>query len=159
MKKRMISIFVLTVIVCLISVSCLKGRQIKYPAGRDTKSLFGDGTYQIVSVSGSSGRRDVLSNEKYGTCVIEQVEKVFETKEKVYIIGTTPIRRHFTLYAVIELNNNVMTLCIIQDNPIQNDFYFTYMDEMIRNQDAYIISDLSDFTEEDYSVFMKMKTE
>ncbi len=130
---------------------------VKYPEGKDTIKSFGDGTYQI-----SSGSNESLFNEEYGSCIIQRVEKVHETDNKVYIVGTTihecivdgsKVERGYQIYSVVELENNTMMLCVAKNDPSQPDLFIYRLDDMIDNCDINLIMNLADFSNEDLRVF------
>lgn len=147
--------------VVFIFVSCLSGNRIKYPAGKDTVQSFGDGTYQI-----SSGSCESLFNEEYHNCIIQKVNKIHQTGTNVYIIGTNTqktivddaeVGQSYKMYAVIELQDNMLMLCAIPANPLYPDVFIVNLDEMLDNGDVVVISELSGFSHEDFSVFQEME--
>lgn len=142
-------------------MSCLHGNNIKYPAGKDIIESFGDGTYQI-----SSGNNKSLFNVEYSSCIIQQVEQFYETHKKVYVIGSTTqeyivdeskVERRYKIYAVIELQDNTMTLCTIPTNSLYPDIFIYRLYEMIDNCNITLISDLSALPDEDLKVFQEME--
>lgn len=121
------SIYWICIVLLFLTVWAISPRKnnIRYPAGRDTVESFGDGTYQILS-----GTCDVLSNEKYGNCIIERVYEFCESSDKVYVIGS-PVHGYVdgyipnsadgecldTIYAIIELQDNTMQLYLRTEDP------------------------------------------
>ena len=139
----------------------LLGNSTKYPAGKDTIETFGDGTYQI-----SSGSTDSLFNEKYGSCIIQKVEKFREVNQKVYLLGSTTqehvageakVECGYKIYSLIELEDNTMTLCVIPNYAFCPEIYIYRFDEMLDNCDVQFVSALSEFSDEDYSVFLEFE--
>ena len=161
LKKRFFWIlcFLTALIFC---VNRFSGSSIKYPSGKDTIESFGDGTYQI-----SSGNSNGLFNEKYGNCIIQNVDKFHITDEKIYVIGSTEqnavvdgveIKRSYIIYSVIELENNTMELFCVPNNPLHPNVFIVRLDEMIENCDVRLLSFLSDFSAKDLTVFHEMES-
>lgn len=146
-------------ILLLIFTILAKGmhKDITYPAGIDTIDSFGDGTYQLLS-----GEKESLYNFKYSSCIIPQVKSFRVVNEKVYLTGTalqsyTDGKSNnecvYELYAVIELHNNSLTLCAVSAVPSDPEIYIYRLEEMIENGDMQLLSDFSDFSNVDQSVF------
>lgn len=156
----------LSCLVLLVFVACNShGKEIKYPAGKDTKESFGDGTYQIATGHTSTGYREILYNFEYKTSIIPYVEQFRATKERAYIIGNGSrnvvdgenlIKYTYELYAVIETEINQLTLCIIPDSASAPDMYIAHLDEMIKNGDLRLVSQLTDFSAADQSIFEEL---
>lgn len=131
--------------------------EITYPAGIDTIESFGDGTYQLLS-----DETEGLYNFKYSSCIIQQVKNFRVVNERVYLTGTA-IQSYsdsknnndyvYELYAVIELHNNRLTLCAVTDSHSAPGIYIYRLEEMIANGDMQLLSQLSDFSNVDQSVF------
>lgn len=160
MKRRILWIICLLIVIVSL-VNCFRGNNIKYPSGKDTIESFGDGTYQI-----SSGSYESLFNEEYGSCIIQQVKKFYQTDKKVYIVGKTTqesfsdetkLERSYKMYAVIDLPTNNMMLCSIPDDLSYQEVYIYRLDEMVGNCDVALISDLSAFSDEDFQVFQEIE--
>ena len=158
--RRMLWILCFLIVIVLFG-NCLPGNNIKYPAGKDTIESFGDGTYQI-----SSGSNESLFNEEYGSCIMQQVSEFYETEKKVYIIGITTqeffvdeakVERSYKMYAVLELQNNTMTLCPIPADQSYPEVYIYRLNEMIDNCDIALVSDLSAFSDEDFLTFQEIE--
>lgn len=160
MRKKISWALGLLVTFCLLS-NIFLGNSTKYPVGKDTIESFGDGTYQI-----SSGSTDSLFNEKYGSCIIQKVEKFREVNQKVYLLGSTTqehvvgeakVECGYKIYSLIELEDNTMTLCVIPNNAFCPEIYIYRFDEMLDNCDVQFVSVLSEFSDEDYSVFLELE--
>ena len=163
MKKAVF--FFLVFVVVLFLVANAMQPEIKYPAGKDTKESFGDGTYQIATIHASSGYYEILYNCEYRTRIIPYVEQFCLTKERAYIIGNCSrnvvdgenvIKYTYELYVAIELRTNQLTLCVIPNSSSAPDMDIAYLDEMIKNGDLRLVSQLTDFSEADQSVFEEL---
>jgi|tagenome__1003787_1003787.scaffolds.fasta_scaffold20931234_2 hypothetical protein len=80
MKKSMLMVL----IICLITIVCGCSKDYKYPSGRDTIEIYGDGRYQIMR-SGSSSK--TLMNVETQEDIEQNVYKYKEIKPLVYVIG------------------------------------------------------------------------
>ena len=163
MKKAVFFAVALVVALCLIANAMQP--DIKYPAGKDTEESFGDGTYQIIAGHTSTGYRKDLYNCKYKTSIIPYVEQFQVTKERAYIIGNGSwnvsdgenlIKYTYELYAAIEIGSNQLTLCVIPDSVSSPDMYIAHLDEMIKNGDLRLVSQLTDFSDADQSIFEEL---
>lgn len=161
MKKRIYWVLFLLIPLGLCT-NLLCRNEIKYPVGIDTIASFGDGTYQI-----SSGTNRSLFNEKYGSCMIQQVDQFYTANEKVYLVGRTvnrylvdeqEITQDYEIYSVIQLDNNRMTLCVLPQHSLDSEIYIYRLDEMIDHNEVHLISDLSSFSEEDNAVFISLNS-
>lgn len=153
MKKRMI--LILTIFLALVLTYWLyQGSRMKYPAGTDTGISFGDGTYQLLT-----GSRDSIYNIPYNICLIEQVDAVLVRSGKVYVIGSVPTQegeKEFLIYAIITMETNQIRLCFIPQSDTMKMPYIYRLDEMLKNQDALLLTDFSDFSEEERLVFQEI---
>ncbi len=164
MKKTIFLILILLV-VYLVLTNAMRPK-ILYPAGRDTVESFGDGTYQILSVRPSEGLRwECLHNCKYNTRIIQQVEDFKIMNGKVYVTGNANrhiasgeanIKCTYELLAVIEIDTNQLMLYVNPDSSTDRDIYIYRLDEMIKNGDVQLLSQLTDFSKEDQSVFEEL---
>lgn len=159
MKKRVFWIWIVLLLL-VVCASYLRNSNIRYPAGKDTVQSFGDGTFQIIS-----GTSEGLFNEKYGSCIIGQVQDVYEVGDKVYVIGSTvhgyvsdgeDVEWHDMIYAVIKLSDNTMQLFAMTEDTSKHDVYIYRLEEMLKNNDVQWISEFLDFDESDQIIFEKM---
>lgn len=153
MKKRQLLFFVI-LIGLVLSYWLYQGSRVRYPAGTDTGISFGDGTFQILT-----GSRDSLYQIPYNTCLIEQVEDVLVRSGKVYVVGSVPDQeggKDFLIYAVITMETNQIRLCFVPQNDAGAMPYIHRLDEMLENQDALLLTDLHDFSEEEQQIFQEM---
>ncbi|MEH7336451.1 hypothetical protein V7161_27885 [Neobacillus drentensis] len=79
MKKIWIAF--ITINLFMIISGC--SNDYKYPPGKDTVEIYGDGTYQILSV----GTSNTLYNVKTQEDIEKVVYKYKEKKPSVYVIG------------------------------------------------------------------------
>lgn len=168
MKKTIFVILALLVVFLLLANDIRP--KILYPAGRDTVESFGDGTYQILSGQTEEGlRKETLYNCKYDVVIIPRVQHFQITNGKVYVTGKSieyytydgvDIGCTYERYAVIEMETNKLTLCMIPDSASSVDagldVYTRLMDEMVNNGDVQFLSQLTDFSQEDQSVFEEL---
>lgn len=166
--KKTIYFFPVLLIVLLLLANAIRPK-ILYPAGRDTVESFGDGTYQIFSGQTGEGlRKETLYNCKYDVVIIPQVELFQITNGKVYATGKSiehytydgaDIEYTYEHYAVIEIETNKLTLCMLPDSSTGADTYLNVytrlLDEMIKNGDVQLLCQLTDFSNVDQSVFEK----
>lgn len=164
MKKSLL--FILALFIVYLLLSNTTQTEILYPAGKDTAKSFGDGTYQIFTSQTTGGlRKETLYNCKYHLTIIPQVEYFQIANGKVYVIGKSTryyldngadIECSYEHYAVIETETNMLTLCLIPVNSSGEasiDVYIRILDEMIQNGDVQLLCQLTDFSEDDRSVF------
>ncbi len=136
---------------------CAACTNAKYPAGKDTKKSYGDGTFQLLS----SAEHEALSYEKYGSIILENVISSCETKGKLYAIGSEmqgfSNQYHYMVYMVVDLRSNTMQICPVTEEIYNRSFYTYRLDEMIDNGDAVLYGSLTDFAEEDYQILAEMQ--
>ena len=162
MIKKAILVILVLLIVYLLLANAIRPK-ILYPAGRDTVESFNDGTYQILSGQTEDGLRiESLYNCKYNALIIQQVEDFRVTNGKVYVTGNSiqyftsdkaDIKCTYEIIAVIEIETNRLMLCVIPDSSTDRGIYIRFLDEMINNGEAQLLSQLTDFSQEDQSVF------
>ena len=150
MKKRIMLIIAL-LLALFLGYSLYRENRVEYPAGRDTRLFFGDGTYQLLT-----GTRDSIYNLAYNTCLIEKVEDVLVRAGKVYVLGAYP-EEGISLHAVITLETNRIALCFLPQSEEAKTPYIHRLDEMLENQDAVLLTDLSEFSEQEQQIFREMK--
>lgn len=163
--KKYIRIGIILIVTVFIAVSCVKAKRIKFPSGRDTKESYGDGTYQILSHQELPHERTLsLRNEAYRSCLIQYVDAYQKEGSKVFITGsnTAPWDNlndagRYLLYAVIDINNNTATLCVVPEGPLMGKYWFSSQEKMINDGVLHLISDISEFNEEDYAVFQELQ--
>ena len=161
MKKTICVLLVL--LVGYVVIANAMRPEIKYPAGRDTKESFGDGTYQILTGRTAEGLyMEGLHNCEYHSWIIPQVENFRITNGRVYVAGNgsrsfseNEVLTEYTyeIYAVIELESNTLALCVIPDSSLAPDMYYGQLDEMIKNGDIRWLNQFADFSNEDRAVF------
>lgn len=154
--KKTICVLLILLIVYVVIANAMRP-EILYPAGFDTIESFGDGTYQVLS-----GETDCLYNCKYDSSIISSVEHFRIKNGKVYVTGNS-IQHHtydeavikytYELYAVIEMENNHLTLCVIPDSSSAPGIYIPWLEEMTKNGDIQLLSQLTDFSNEDRAAF------
>ena len=154
MKKRSLLLIAVLLALFLVYSQSQKSR-VAYPAGRDTRLSFGDGTYQLLT-----GSRDSIYNLTYNTCLIEQVEDVMVRAGKVYVLGSCLEpggTQEIPLYAVITLDTNQIALCFLPQSEDTKTPYLYRLDEMLENQDALLLTAFSEFSEEEQQYFQEME--
>ena len=164
MKIKVFKTILIFVLICAVLAGCMK-TGIVYPAGPDTFRLYGDGSLQIVREFGIRS----LFFIKYNSLLVPEINRIKETSEKVYIIGYDRdkfdlktggfVDARYQIYAVIDVNDNSVSMCVIRTGtPALYEYreYIIGLDEMELNGDMVFTTDFSDFPEEDQRVFEKM---
>lgn len=168
MKKIVFWALIIALVLCMavnriegMAVNRIERRQIVYPSGRDTLESFGDGTYQLIRVAGCEG----LGSAKYHTGIIDQVNQIKQTTDKVYVIGSEvweievdgeTVECCYTIYVVISLCDNTMQICIVPEYPFAPDVHIHRMKKMIENNDAQRLDKFTDFSDADQMEFNEL---
>ena len=153
MKKRTL-LMILIFLILILFYWLYQGSQVKYPAGKDTVLSFGDGTYQLLT-----GSRDSIYNVSYNTCLIEQVDDLLVRSGKVYVIGSVSAQtgeESIGLCAIITMETNQIRLCFVPQSNAPKPYNLYRLDDMIEKQDALLLRDFTEFTEEERLVFKEM---
>lgn len=159
--KNFLLWILMIVLVLWVAGNRTEGSKKVYPSGRDTIESYGDGTYQMIRVGGREG----LGSAKYHTGIIDQVNQIKQTTDKVYIIGSEvqgyiadgePVECGYTIYIVISLCDNRMQFFAVSEDPSAPDFYIRWLDEMIENNEAQRLDKFTDFSDADQMEFNEL---
>lgn len=154
MKRRIFLISALLILILMFILifctNCSNG--IKYPSGKDTVHLFGDGTFQICQ----SGGDDDMTLFYINDGIIDNVTDIHQAEEKVYIIGT--IRNYksyptleYNTYASINTEENTMQFYVEQS---ADDDYVLQIDYIAVEAGAAVrLTAFDEFSKEDQAVF------
>lgn len=146
------------IVLLALLLSCLTGcADVKYPAGRDTKESYGDGTYQLLKFADGTLS---LSNEEYHTLVLSRVVAIREQDGKVYAIGEQ--KRGgvmYEAYAVVDLETNQLRFYAPEESVREQGTYFQQAETMQEDGTVVFCRSFSDFAEEDATILQEMLTE
>ena len=149
--KKSVKYTLLMVFVCVWCVCAGCGSvKVKYPAGRDTRESYGDGTFQLLSLRKTGPL--YLSNEAYNSIVLCDVQGVRESDGMLYAIGSAG---QCKVYFSADLSTCRMYLCAVPQDG--EEFYINRLDEMEKNGDAVCYSSLAEFPEAAREAFEEIK--
>ena len=147
--KSSVKHIVLVLFVCMwcVCVGC-RGIRIKYPSGRDTRESYGDGTFQLLSLSKTN--QLFLSNEAYNSIVLYNVQGIRESDGVLYAVGRVD---QCTTYFSADLSTYTMCICTISPEGADSKVYIYRLDEMKENGDLVCYHSLAEFPETARNVF------
>lgn len=140
------------ILLLVLLLSWLTGcTDVKYPAGRDTKESYGDGTYQLLkSADGTLS----LSNEEYHTVIVSHVMLIATQDSKLYAFGEQKWGGvTYEAYTVVDLKTNQLQFYAVKE---QQETYFYQADAMREDGAAVFYQSFSEFAEEDANILKEL---
>ena len=143
MIKRQTAFFLLTL---YLFFSLLAGcTKYKYPPGRDTECIYGDGTFQLLKGPDSKG----LFYCPTGHCAIPNITHTWKVKDEVYCIGHYDDQTN--VYGIVNITENTLQLCL-------EEGYNKYVPEdAIESGAIVVLPDFASFTKEAQVEFMEQE--
>ena len=135
---------ILSFSLCATLLSTCVNSNIKYPAGKDTHMMFGDGTFQI------SGKQRGLFYGGGGAPIISFVKSVYTLETTVYLIGNEE-DEDIQVYGIINLNESTMRIhyANLELERAQLNARLGVRDEGV----LFVVEKWCDFTETEQAIF------
>lgn len=128
----------------------------EYTEGRDTVESYLGGEYQILKRTGYPPQKEnrilTLKNMKYRIDLIDFVNQYKKVKKIVYFVGITNGK-----YIYTQLDLNIGHVKYFIENGTLDDLQISHIDELLQDGTFEIISDISQFSEDDVNIFQSLK--
>ena len=156
-------ILVLLIAFTVISHLGTGGGELKYPAWKDTAEAFGDGTYQVLRITGYKEDLETLTNCKYNECLATKIEKYEKIENYVYFKGKNHCQR---IFCKLNIENNLLLYYIEDDSgeelicdldgTYHGQWIISHIDEMTSDGQIKIINSFDEFSQEDAEIFNRL---
>ncbi len=138
-KQRCICLFLTFVLIVGSLAGC---KDYKFPPGRDTVDIYGDGTFQVMR-----GKELSLHYCPTGAGVIDDIEHYWKVGQNVFFIGQDFDQNR--AYGILTPKTNTLQLCLV-------DGYREYVSkEAVESGDIVLLPDFASFTPKEQAVFME----